>query len=189
VNPNRPAVASFLLALTALLLPWWRVAWDDGLTTARDDVAPFRPEPPLTTEWGPWLTGALAAAAALLLFIRVAGGSRTHEPHAWRRDLAVAAGLLAAAVLSCLLWPAAVPSFWGGRTYALEDGSGPATTETAMPGLGWWLALLATLAAAVAAWGARRETRDAAAAAAAAPAAVAAGASADPSTAADTTRK
>ncbi len=153
---KRLAVAAFLLALTALWLPWWRVAWDDGATVLRDDVSAFRPEPPLTTEWGPWLTGVLAAGAVLLLFVRLAAGSRTHEPPAWRRDLAVSAGLLAAAALSCLLWPQEVPSFWGGRTYALQDGTGPATTETAMPGLGWWLALLAAALAGLASWSARR---------------------------------
>lgn len=147
------AFTAFLLALTALWLPWWRVSWDDGATVVHDGVSAFRPEP-LTTAWGPWLTGALAAAAALLLFVRLAAGSRTHEPKAWRRDLAVAAGLLLAAVLSCLLWPAAetVPSFWGGRTYSAGNATGPSVTETAMPGLGWWLALLAAALLGVAAW-------------------------------------
>lgn len=168
-----PAVAAFLLALTALWLPWWRVSWDDGATVVRDGVSAFRPEPPLTTAWGPWLTGALAAAAALLLFVRLAAGSRVQEPASWRRDLAVAAGLLLLAAASCLLWPRAVPSFWGGRTYALGNATGPPTTETAMPGLGWWLALLAAALSALASWSARR-----------------AGPSGDdPSTASDTTGK
>lgn len=173
LNPDKKlAVAAFLLALTALWLPWWRVAWDDGSTVLRDGVSAFRPEPPLTTEWGPWLTGALAAAAALLLFVRLAAGSRVHEPAAWRRDLAVAAGLLAAAAASCLLWPAGVPSFWGGRTYSLANATGPATTETAMPALGWWLAVLAAVLAGLASWSARRQAP-----------------SADASTASDTTGK
>ena len=149
------AFAAFLLAVTALWLPWWRVTWDDGVAAVRDDAFAFRPEPPLTTEWAPWLTGILGAFAALLLFVRLAAGSRTHEPPAWRRDLAVSAALLAGAALSCLLWPQAVPSFWGGRTYAAPDG--PSTTETAMPGLGWWLALVAALLAGLASWKARAD--------------------------------
>jgi hypothetical protein len=159
LNPDKGlAVAAFLLTLTALWLPWWRVSWDDGATMVRDDVAAFRPEPPLTTAWGPWLTGIVAVAAALLLFVRLAAGSRTHEPASWRRDLAVASALLVAALLSCLLWPsAAMPSFWGGRTYVDANATGPSTTETAMPGLGWWLALLAAILLGIAAWKAHRE--------------------------------
>jgi hypothetical protein len=159
LNPDKGlAVAAFLLALTALWLPWWRVSWDDGATVLRDGVSAFRPEPPLTTSWGPWLTGVLAAAAALLLFVRLAAGSRTQEPASWRRDLAVAAALLGAAALSCLLWPEGVPSFWGGRTYSAGNATGPSTTEAAMPGLGWWLAILAAACAGLAAWTARRRT-------------------------------
>lgn len=176
MNPDKGfAFTAFLLALTALWLPWWRVSWDDGATVVRDGVSAFRPEP-LTTSWGPWLTGVLAAAAALLLFVRLAAGSRTQEPAAWRRDLAVAAGLLAAAALSCLLWPAAeaVPSFWGGRTYAADNATGPSITETAMPGLGWWLSLLAAILLAIAAWTARKQAAEGAE---------------DPSTALDTSRK
>lgn len=146
------AVLAFLLAVTALLLPWWRVAWESDQAEGaevRDDVRAFRPEEPLTTSWAPWLTGLMAAAAAGLLFLRVAADSHLHEPATWRRDLGVAAGLLLLACASCLLWPAAVPSFWGGRTYT--DG-GVSVTETAMPGLGWWVALAAAGLAALAFW-------------------------------------
>lgn len=153
-RPDRVlAVLAFLLAVTALLLPWWRVTWDDGSVAVRDDVSAFRPEEPLTTGWAPWLTGLLAAGAALVLFVRVAANSHEHEPGRWRRDLGVAAGLLLVAAASCLLWPSAIPSFWGGRTYS--DG-GVAVTETAMPGLGWWLALVAGILAALAFWRAGR---------------------------------
>jgi hypothetical protein len=151
------AFAAFLLTVTALLLPWWRVTLDDGSMSASEDFRVFRPEEPWTTSWAPWVTGLLAAAAALLLFIRIAGNSHLHEPASWRRDLAVAAGLLAAALASCLLWPDIVPSFWGGRTYQYDNVTGPATTETAMPGLGWWVAFVALLLAAFASWRARRE--------------------------------
>jgi hypothetical protein len=154
MRPDRAlAIAAFLAAVTALWLPWWGVAIDDGTTEGRDDVRAFRPEPPLTTAFGPWLTGLLAAAAVVLLFVRVAGDSHAHEPASWRRDLLVAAGLLAAAALSCLLWPADVPSFWGGRTY---DAGGVRNVETALPGLGWWLAWAAALLSAGAWWKARK---------------------------------
>lgn len=149
-RPDRAlALAAFLLAVTALLLPWWSLTWDDGTVAVRDDVSAFRPEPPLTTSWAPWLTGALGALGALALFVRLAANSHLHEPASWRRDLGVAAGLLLVAAASCLLWPAATASFWGGRTYT--DG-GVAVVETARPGLGWWLAVVAGLLAAAAFW-------------------------------------
>jgi hypothetical protein len=146
------AFVAFLLLVTALLLPWWRVTLDDGTIASRYDFRAFQPDEPWTTGWAPWVTGILAAAAAVLLFVRLAAGSHLHEPASWRRDLAVAAGLVAAAVVSCLFWPEAIPSFWGGRTYHLANTTGPDTTETAMPGLGWWLALVATGQLALASW-------------------------------------
>jgi hypothetical protein len=157
LRPDRVlAFAAFVLAVTALLLPWWRVTLDDGAIAYRFDFRPFQPAEPWTTGWAPWLTGLLAAAAALLLFVRLAANSHEHEPASWRRDLAVAAGLLLAAALSCLLWPEAVPSFWGGRTYHAANTTGPATTETAMPGLGWWLGLAAAALAGLASWKGRQ---------------------------------
>lgn len=158
MRPDRAlAVAAFLLAATALLLPWWRVTLDDGTTApASGDFHAFRPEEPWTTGWAPWATGLLVAAALAVLFVRLAGGSHDHEPASWRRDLVVATGLLAAAVASALLWPDAVPSFWGGRTYHYANVTGPSTTETAMPGLGWWVALVATALAGLASWKSRR---------------------------------
>lgn len=140
---GRPlAIAAFLLAVTSLLLAWWRVTWSTGGSAIRDDVRLFRPEEPLTTAWGPWLTGALVVVAVCLLFLRIAARSERHEPPTWRRDLSVSAGLLAAALASCLLWSADVPAFWGGRTYSVDNVT-TEVTETAMPGLGWWLSLLA----------------------------------------------
>jgi hypothetical protein len=150
------AFVAFLLLVTALLLPWWLITLDDGTTEARGEFHAFRPQEPWTTSFGPWLTGILAGAAVALLFVRLAAGSHLHEPASWRRDLAVAAGLVAAAVASCLLWPAAVPWFWGDRTHVDPEGIGPATTESAMPGLGWWLALLALALTGLAAWKTRR---------------------------------
>ena len=152
------AFVAFLLAVTAILLPWWRVTLDDGGTTppSSGDFRVFRPEEPWTTTWAPWLTGFLVVAAALVLFVRLAANSHEQEPASWRRDLAIATGLLAAAVASALLWPDAVPSFWGGRTYHYENVTGPDTTETAMPGLGWWVALVAAVLAGLASWKSRQ---------------------------------
>lgn len=149
---RRLAFAAFLLTVTSMLLPWWRVTWASVGGTVLEEVRLFRPVEPLTTSWGPWLTGGLVVAVALLLFLRLAARSERHEPPTWRRDLLVAAGLLGAALLSCLLWPSGIPAFWGGRTLQNEtitDGAN-ATVEAAMPGLGWWLALLAALLLALA---------------------------------------
>ena len=148
------ALAAFFLAATALLSPWWQVTLDDGTFVERFSFRAFQPVEPWTTTWAPWLTGLLAAAAIGLLFLRLAANSHEHEPASWRRDLVVATALLAAAVASCLLWPDTVPSFWGGRTYSSP--TGPATTETAMPGLGWWLAGTATILAGLSSWKSRQ---------------------------------
>lgn len=154
---RRLAIAAFLLAVTSLLLAWWRVSWSTAGTTLRDDVRLFRPEDPLTTTWGPWLTGALVLVAGGLLFVRLAARSDRHEPRSWRRDLGIAAALLAAALASCLLWPADVPAFWGGRTYTADNVT-TEVTEVAMPGLGWWVALVATGCLALSWWLARPPT-------------------------------
>lgn len=142
---------AFVLALTALWLPWWQASWAAAGTVVRDPIHPFRPDPQLTTVWGPWASGVLAAVAALLLFVRLAASSHRHEPAAWRRDLVLSAVLLAAAAVLCLLWPSGVPSFWGGRTYAV-NGTGPAVVETEMPALGWWVVLVAALLAGLGRW-------------------------------------
>lgn len=141
---RRLAIVAFLALVTSLLLPWWAVTWDDGQVASRDSVRVFDPEPPLTTSWGPWLTGALVGAAALVLFVRIAARSDVHEPATWRRDLGIAAGVVFAAVASALLWPEGVPSFWGGRTYSVENVT-TQVSETTMPMLGWWVALVAAL--------------------------------------------
>lgn len=124
----------------------------------REEVWAFRPESPLTTTWGPWVTGFLVVAAALLLFVRIAGRSDKYEPRVWHRDLLVSGGLLAAACASALAWPAEVPSFWGGRTYTAENVT-TQVTETTMPVLGWWVALLAALLLGVA-WRRARPAED-----------------------------
>lgn len=156
---RRLAIPAFLLGVTSLLLPWWRVAWSSGGAAIRDDVRAFRPEEPLTNAWGPWATGALVVVALALLFVRIAGRSDKHEPASWRRDLGLAAGLVAAALASCLAWPAGVPAFWGGRTYMAENVT-TEVTETAMPGLGWWVAALAAALLSVGWWAARAPTTE-----------------------------
>lgn len=148
---RRLAIVAFLLAATSVLLAWWRVTWSSGGPAIRDDVRLFRPEEPLTTSWGPWLTGALVAATLLLLFVRIAARSEKYEPGVWRRDLLVATVLLVAALASCLLWPAEVPSFWGGRTYTAENVT-TTVDEMAMPGLGWWVALTTVVLLVLARW-------------------------------------
>jgi hypothetical protein len=147
---RRWAIAAFLALVTSVLMPWWGVTWDDGQIPIRESVSLFRAEAPLTTSWGPTLAGVLVAAAVALLFVRIAARSDIHEPVSWRRDLRIALGLAAAAVASALFWPSGVPSFWGGRTYADANATGPAIVETAAPMLGWWVAILAGLCLAVA---------------------------------------
>lgn len=130
------------------------LGYEDAAGTQYDGVeaAPFRPEPPATSSWAPHLTGAIVAATTLWLFARIAGRSHAYEPHLWRRDLCLQAAAVAIAWASTMLWPDQVPSFWGGRTLQAE---GANFTETAMPGLGWWLALLSALLLGVAWWTAR----------------------------------
>lgn len=153
---RRLGLAAFLLAITSLFLPWWGVTHETDVWTGAESVAPFRPEPPLTTPWGPWATGLLVVVAALLLFLRLAGRSDHYEPAVWRRDLRVCAGLVLAACASALLWPADVPSFWGGRTYQVDNVT-TVVTEVAAPGLGWWVAAVAGILLLVA-WRVARPT-------------------------------
>lgn len=143
---RRFAIAAFLLAVTSTLLAWWRVGWKSSSPAIREDVYLFRPLEPLTTTWGPWLTGAFVVVAVAILFVRIAARSEKYEPPVWRRDLGIAAVLLVVALLSCMLWPAEVPAFWGGRTYEGNITAGEPVTETAMPGLGWWLAVASVVA-------------------------------------------
>lgn len=150
-------MVAFLALVTALWLPWWAVAWDtsdESHVATRDSVSLFRPEPPLTTTWGPWLTGFLVVSAAGLLFVRIAARSDVHEPKTWRRDLAFGVGFVAASLVSASLWPASVPAFWGGRIYTAENVT-TQVTETALPQLGWWLAGLALVCLGLAHWGSR----------------------------------
>lgn len=148
------AVAAFLALLSALWLPWYivRNVGPNGEVYEELTAGAFRPgavaEPVLVH-----VASALVAAAAVLLFVRVAGQSWKHEPAAWRRDLANGSALAAAAAVLVAFWPDAFPSFWGTLHYT-TDGGDPVVVTT--PGLGWFLVVAGALLAAVAAWSAHR---------------------------------
>ena len=132
------AVVALLLLMTSFWLPWWVVQYEsDTLPSSQEEFFLFRPDDDYTT-WAPIVTGIITVAAGGLMFVRVAGRSWEHEPHAWRRDLGVAGVVLGMAFLTTLWWPKAVPYFWGARAFHLQDAS---FTEEALPGLGWWCAL------------------------------------------------
>lgn len=145
------AGAAMLLQVTALFFDWW-VATNHtygftvgfGLWSASEELRPH-------AQAGTLL---LAIASIPLLFIRVAARSIEHEPPAWRRDVAIAAGLMAAALASCWLWPPDMP-FWGSVTFP-SDGGLEEQVVHGRPGLGWWTSLVALL---LAAWGLRLARR------------------------------
>lgn len=150
----------WLALLTAAWLPWWSVTVrrSDGVELGTA-VHLFLSED-LVRGGMTVLTGILVAAAALVVFVRLAGSSWRHEPPAWRRDLWVAAAVVAAALLSAFFWPAATqgpaegPDFFD--RYTIEGGNDvPGQEVRALPGLGWWLAVAAAATLAAAAWVAR----------------------------------
>jgi len=149
------AVTAWLFILTSLWLPWWLVRYSDSAGNRYDQLGVWlwRPLAEVTTSWGPWLTGMLAALVALWLFVRVAARSWYHEPAIWARDLWLLAVGAGAALASALLWPDTdnFKAFWGGTTYSNAT-TGTWFTETVLPGLGWWctaVAFLCLVAAAV----------------------------------------
>ncbi|MHB8633387.1 MAG: hypothetical protein ACYDBQ_05375 [Thermoplasmatota archaeon] len=153
------AGAAFLLLSTAALTPWWVVAWSDpqlrvyATQAARPFVAPMD----LVWWWAPWVTGALLAVAVVWLFLRLAGREWRYSTRTWRRTLEGCLALTVLAVLSALLWPRELPWFWGGRSYALGNGTA-LWHETALPGWGWWLGLVGAAALAAARWSARADS-------------------------------
>ncbi len=155
------APVALFLFITSIWLPWWVVRWTDASGFRYDQVAVrlFGAPHGVAHAEGPWVTGALVALATLILFIRVAAKSWFHEPAAWRRDLWAAFGFGVAALASTLAWPSEVPYFWGGRTYALVNDTAQSFTESALPGLGWWVALVAVLVVGPAAWLSGRRVR------------------------------
>ncbi len=153
------APVALFLFITSIWLAWWTVRWEDATGFRYEEVGVrlFGSGHEVAHNQAPIVTGVLVALGTLILFIRVAAKSWHHEPHLWRRDLWAAFGFGAAALVSVLWWPAEVPAFWGGRTYELVNDTSQHFTETALPGLGWWVALLATgLTAAAAVLAGRR---------------------------------
>lgn len=149
---NLLAGLAFLLAVTALLLPWWSLTASLGGASG-ELVPPVRPwggDGEVTHGWAVWLSTGLVALAAVLLFVRLAAASWRHEPAAFRRHVATASGLLLEACALAWLWPLEFP-FWGGRTYTDNVTSEP-TLVAGMPALGWWLAVAAALGCGAAAW-------------------------------------
>ncbi len=148
------SVVAVLMLITSAWLPWWLVRYaSEGVRYEQVAVMLFSPQPPASTSI-PYLTGVLVVLVAVWVFVRVAGRSIVYEPASWTRDLWIQCGLLGAALVSCLFWPDQIPSFWGGRTYGLVNATG-SFTETAMPGLGFWCAVVAFILLCVSAWLAR----------------------------------
>ena len=144
--PDRPlAITAFILGITAVWLPWWRVRYvsTDGTVYEGVSVRLFAPAEPYTTSWGPHATGAGLLLLLLWLFVRTAGASHRYEPRAWRRDLGLLTLLSALLVASAFLWPLDLPHFWGTRDFS--DGV-ERFREDARPVLGWWLQAAASLA-------------------------------------------
>ncbi|MGB0652946.1 MAG: hypothetical protein ACPGQL_07075 [Thermoplasmatota archaeon] len=147
----RLAVLALLLLLTSFWLPWWVVTVDqDGDVLDREGHHLFRDGAPVADHSYAIATGVVVAAAAAVLFVRVAADSRHHEPPKWRRDLWLAAALTLVAAASTSLWPTDVPRFW--HQYTVAGGQ----QVTALPGIGWWLAVVSAGLLAGAAWWARR---------------------------------
>lgn len=151
------AFAALLLVATSFWLPWWVVRLEDGAGTTTSAFRLFRPYDPVTTAWAPHVAGALLVVVALALFVRLAGRSWYHEPAAWLRSLQGATVALGAALVSLVFWPASIPHAFGRRTLRDNQTMEVVATETALPGLGWWLTLAAAVCLGVAWWWARRD--------------------------------
>lgn len=145
------AFAALLLLLTAFWLPFWVVRLDDGAGVTTSSFPVFRPFEPVTTTWAPHLTGAVLVITGLVLFVRLAGRSWYHEPAVWVRSLWAGVGSLVVAAATVMFWPASIPLAIGRRTLRDDEGMVVAT-ETAMPGLAWWLVIAAAVCLGVAAW-------------------------------------
>jgi hypothetical protein len=150
-------VALFLL-VSALLLPWYVTRSSDGVTSG--DYAPpvglFHGGEGVARGDVVLATAGLAILPIPLLFLRIAGRSHAYEPRVWRRDVAIALSLVAAALASLWAWPTEIP-LWGAREFAGTQ-AGVDVRVTANPGLGWWVELGAGLLL-VWAWLLSREAR------------------------------
>lgn len=156
---GRSLVAVALMCLvSAFWLPWWVVRYADASGAVYETIAPrlFASAPPYSTTVAPNVTGVLVAVVAIALFVRLAGRSWYHEPAAWLRTLIGGAVALLLCLIGSVFWPAEVPTFWGKHTYELTE-SGDVFTETALPGLAWWLVLVAIAALAGAWWVSRAQ--------------------------------
>ncbi len=154
------AGTAFLLIVTAMLLPWWAITNEtSGTNTLLGRVFLFGSNQDLVHPLAKGATAVLLAAAAILLFLRVAAAEWRHDAHRWRRDLRLGSLLVFIALASCVFWPLELP-FWGGRTYALVNGTVVDLTIVAQPGLGWWTAGIALGLLGWASWIARsRDSR------------------------------
>jgi hypothetical protein len=152
--PRYLAPAAIAGLLVSLLLPWWRVDYTNagGLRYESIRVWAFQEGGAYAERWATTATGLLVAAAMLLLFVRTSGRSWHYEPRIYRRDLWVAALLVAAGLASAWLWPQDVPGFW--HTRGTDD-----FQEAARPAAGWWLALLSLIGVVVAAYRAGMSAR------------------------------
>lgn len=147
------AVAAMLAVLTAAWLPWWVLEQASGGTTSSRFAVNLFARSEVTT-FMPIVTGIIVVLAALLLFVRIAGRSIIYEPDTWRRDLVVVGGAWGLALLSVIVWPLREFGFWGGRRLGNETVQ-VVVEQTWMPGLGFWLGIIALVLVAVAAWFAR----------------------------------
>jgi hypothetical protein len=147
------AGTALMLLVTAALVPWWVLEWSlGGVLYERLGAFPFR-STAATRPWAPLASGLLLVAAAIPLFLRLAGKEWRYSLPAWRRALAISTLISAAACASLLAWPDGDP-LWGTRTY--ETG-GATVEQVSRPGIGWWVAFVALAASAAAWWTARRE--------------------------------
>lgn len=154
------AGTAFMLFATSLFLSWWVVSNSvDGSTTPLAAVSPLGDGQGITHGWARGLSAGLVIAASAGLFLRVASRGWVHEPHVWRRDLGILSILGLGALASPMLWPAPLGNlvlpFWGGRSLVLDNGTGQQLTLLANPGIGWVVALVATLLCGAAWWMAR----------------------------------
>lgn len=152
------AFAALLLLLTAFWLPFWVIRLDDGAGVTTSAFRMFQPYDPVTTSWAPHLTGAVLVITGLVLFVRLAGRSWYHEPAVWIGSLWAGMGALIVAAATVMFWPASIPLAIGRRTLR-DEGGAVVATETAMPGLAWWLVVGAAACLAVAAWWSRQQIR------------------------------
>jgi hypothetical protein len=137
------AAAALLVLLTSAWLPWWLVRYATSGTAATTTYSSrlFGADPGVASAMYALSSGVLLATAVLWLLVRLAGRSFVYEPVIWQRDLLIQQALVAAAMGVVFAWPLAGFRFWAERQYGLND-TAAVLTETTLPGLGFWLALV-----------------------------------------------